>query len=143
MEGEDVTLSQNSRVSEHVEASKKKKRSKKMKINPDVMIPSVVSVENLSRLLNIRLGENYCSLFDRTCSDCLEETLQDCMRRNGMEELSSYDHSTCRKLADIHILEIYPFCSVVLNADDASLLAMEFNRNPLVDDEAAFDICAS
>ncbi|KAH8117297.1 initiation factor 2 [Phellopilus nigrolimitatus] len=45
------------------------------------------------------------------------------MLRNDMESQSSYDH--------------------MLSADDASLLAMEFNRNPLVDDEAAFDIYAS
>ncbi|EJD05785.1 initiation factor 2 [Fomitiporia mediterranea MF3/22] len=45
------------------------------------------------------------------------------MQRNGMEEQSSHDH--------------------MLSADDASLLAMEFNRNPIVDDEAAFDIYAS
>jgi translation initiation factor IF-2 len=28
----------------------------------------------------------------------------------------------------------------VLSSDDASLIALEFNRNPVVDDEAAFDI---
>ena len=32
---------------------------------------------------------------------------------------------------------------LVLSSDDASLLAMEFNRNPVVDDQAAFDIYAS
>ncbi|KAI5124384.1 hypothetical protein M0805_008987 [Coniferiporia weirii] len=51
------------------------------------------------------------------------EALQKCMQRNDMEEQSSYDY--------------------MLSADDASLLAMEFNRNPVVDDEAAFDIYAS
>jgi hypothetical protein len=31
----------------------------------------------------------------------------------------------------------------VLSGENASLLAMEFNRNPIVDDEAAFDIYPS
>ncbi|KIP08161.1 hypothetical protein PHLGIDRAFT_69795 [Phlebiopsis gigantea 11061_1 CR5-6] len=42
------------------------------------------------------------------------------MKSVGMGEQSSYDH--------------------ILTAEYASLLAMEFNRNPVVDDEAAFDI---
>ncbi|TDL27302.1 initiation factor 2 [Rickenella mellea] len=42
------------------------------------------------------------------------------MESAGMREQSSYDH--------------------MLTSEYASLLAMEFNRNPVVDDEAAFDI---
>jgi len=31
----------------------------------------------------------------------------------------------------------------VLSSDDAYILAIEFNRNPIVDEEAAFDIYPS
>ncbi|KAL5529260.1 hypothetical protein ACEPAG_5245 [Sanghuangporus baumii] len=85
------------------QAKRHTKKPKEKLVAIDVAIPSMVSVENLSRLLDIRL-----------------ETLQDCMYRNGMEELSSHDH--------------------ILSSDDASLLAMEFNRNPVIDDNASFDI---
>ena len=69
------------------------------------------------------------------------ETLQGCMRRNGMEDISSYDHSACMTLARCWRVSDISFMAV-LSVDDASLLAMEFNRNPVIDDEAAFDICA-
>jgi translation initiation factor IF-2 len=42
------------------------------------------------------------------------------MARAGMKEESNYDH--------------------ILTAEYASLLAMEFDRNPIVNDEAAFDV---
>lgn len=32
------------------------------------------------------------------------------------------------------------YCIIVIKADDACLLAMELNYNPIVDDVAAFDI---
>ncbi|KAI0687126.1 initiation factor 2 [Cytidiella melzeri] len=75
------------------------------KVSPDVFIPSVVSVGNLAKLLNIRL-----------------DRLQHKMVQVGMKAESSYDY--------------------ILNAEYASLIAMEFNRNPVVNDEAAFDIFA-
>lgn len=84
----------------------KKARPKSLhlkKVQADVYIPSLVSVENLARLLNVRL-----------------ERLQRKMVQVGMAEQSSYDY--------------------VLTAEYASLIAMEFNRNPVVNDEAAFDI---
>ncbi|KAI0093562.1 hypothetical protein BDY19DRAFT_989129 [Irpex rosettiformis] len=74
-------------------------------ITPDVFIPTVVSVGNLAKLLNIRL-----------------DRLQRKMHQVGMEGESSYDY--------------------MLNSEYASLIAMEFNRNPVVNDEAAFDIFA-
>ncbi|EKM55470.1 uncharacterized protein PHACADRAFT_95981 [Phanerochaete carnosa HHB-10118-sp] len=72
-------------------------------IQADVYIPGLVSIENLSRLLNVRL-----------------DRLQHKMSQVGMKEQSSYDH--------------------MLTAEYASLIALEFNRNPVVNDEAAFDI---
>ncbi|KLO14176.1 initiation factor 2 [Schizopora paradoxa] len=45
------------------------------------------------------------------------------MRAAGMAEESSHDH--------------------ILNADTACLFALEFNKNPIVDDEAAFDLYAA
>ncbi|THH11829.1 hypothetical protein EW145_g396 [Phellinidium pouzarii] len=107
--GESVEIPKHSRISEdriEMTAAKTTKRNMVIQpVNADVTIPSVVSVGNLSRLLGVRL-----------------ETLRNVMRRNDMEEQSSYDH--------------------LLSADDASLLAMEFNRNPIFDDQAAFDIYA-
>ncbi|KAL5490258.1 IFM1 [Sanghuangporus weigelae] len=106
--GETIEIPYHSRTHrDHLDQAKRHtKKPKEKSVTIDVAIPSMVSVEKLSRLLDIRL-----------------ETLQDCMYRNGMEELSSHDH--------------------ILSSDDASLLAMEFNRNPVIDDNAAFDIYAA
>lgn len=62
------------------------------------------------------------------------------MARNGMGEMSSFDHGTlfiCSLITCAHS----PWA--VLSADDACLLAMEFNRNPTVIEEETFDICPS
>ncbi|CAL1704982.1 unnamed protein product [Somion occarium] len=83
--------------------AKKNKVQEVKRVNADVFIPSVVSIANLARLLNVKL-----------------DTLQRKMRRAGMEEQTSHDH--------------------MLSSDYSSLLAMEFGRNPVVNDEAAFDI---
>ncbi|KAJ7273194.1 hypothetical protein C8J57DRAFT_1063743 [Mycena rebaudengoi] len=72
-------------------------------VSRDVYIPSIVSVGNLSKLLNVRL-----------------ETLQHKMYQAGMGAESNYDH--------------------VLTSDYAVLLAEEFGLNPIVNDEAAFDL---
>lgn len=85
-----------------------KKKAQKVKLiqvedtSKDVYIPSAISVSNLARLLNIRIGR-----------------LQDKMYVVGMDE-SAYDH--------------------ILTADDASLLALEFGLNPIINEDAAFDI---
>ena len=62
----------------------------------------------------------------------------------GMEEQSSYDYS---KLHGIRVWTASNFF-LVLTAEYASLVALEFNRNPVINDEADFDIyppyvCAS
>ena len=71
----------------------------------------------------------------------LLETLQKCMNRNGMVEQSSYDYSTLNLLL-IHLQLTHKSLVSVLSSDDASMLVMEFNKNPIVDDEAAFDLYA-
>ena len=71
----------------------------------------------------------------------LSETLQKCMNRNGMVEQSSYDYSTWNLLL-IHLELTNKSLVSVLSSDDASMLVMEFNKNPIVDDEAAFDLYA-
>ena len=71
----------------------------------------------------------------------LSETLQKCMNRNGMVEQSSYDYSTWNLLL-IHLQLTNKSLVSVLSSDDASMLVMEFNKNPIVDDEAAFDLYA-
>ncbi|OCH86556.1 initiation factor 2 [Obba rivulosa] len=92
----------NSKITE-AQKKQKKTKPKEVRMQVDIFIPSVVSVENLARLLKVRL-----------------ETLQRAMHRAGMGAESSHNH--------------------MLTAELASLLAMEFNRNPVVNDEAAFDI---
>lgn len=71
------------------------------------------------------------------------ERLQRCMTKNGMEDQSSYDH--CKRMAWICYLCILTslVTHIVLSADDASLLAMEFNKNPIINDEDSFDIFPS
>jgi translation initiation factor IF-2 len=54
----------------------------------------------------------------------------------GMAEETSYDHSTCFAPITGSINSHFS----VLTAEYASLLAAEFDRNPIVNDEAAFDI---
>ncbi|KAI0362312.1 initiation factor 2 [Trametes cingulata] len=106
----EVVISNSPRASSNRSVAKekehKKKTSAKVKaVNLDVFIPSVVSVGNLAKLLNVKL-----------------DVLRRKMIRIGMEAEASYDH--------------------MLTSEYASLLAMEFNRNPVVNDEAAFDIYA-
>ncbi|KAI0372835.1 initiation factor 2 [Pilatotrama ljubarskyi] len=107
---DEVVIPNSSRVSSGRSVAKekeeKKRASAKVKTAKlDVFIPSVVSVGNLAKLLNIKL-----------------DVLRRKMIRIGMEAEASYDH--------------------MLTSEYASLLAMEFNRNPVVNDEAAFDIFA-
>ncbi|KAG9104812.1 hypothetical protein FRC06_009282 [Ceratobasidium sp. 370] len=91
-----------------VHEATQKKREQKVKLievqdtSKDVYVPSAISVSNLARLLNVRIGH-----------------LQDKMYAAGMEQ-TAYDH--------------------ILTADDASLLALELGFNPVVDEDAAFDI---
>ncbi|CUA68498.1 Translation initiation factor IF-2 [Magnetospirillum magneticum AMB-1] [Rhizoctonia solani] len=90
------------------EAIRRKKAQQKVKLievedrSRDIYVPTVISVSNLARLLNVRIGR-----------------LQDKMYAVGMEE-TAYDH--------------------ILTSDDASLLALEFGFNPVVDEDAAFDV---
>ncbi|KAG8770457.1 hypothetical protein FRC12_004242 [Ceratobasidium sp. 428] len=85
-----------------------RKREQKVKLievqdtSKDVYVPSAISVSNLARLLNVRIGR-----------------LQDKMYAAGMVQ-ATYDH--------------------ILTADDASLLALELGFNPVVDEDAAFDV---
>lgn len=108
---------------------------------PDVFIPSLISVGNLARLLDMRLGMVTSVLESvNVLLRIVAEKLQRCMTRNGMEEQSSYDHSKYCAL----VMATYAHMNVaVLSADDASLLVMEFNKNPVVSNEDAFDIFPS
>ncbi|PIL24155.1 hypothetical protein GSI_13908 [Ganoderma sinense ZZ0214-1] len=109
--GQDAEIpsySKKSRTSSGQAATKEKTKAPKApkavkQVNVDVFIPSVVTVGNLARLLNISL-----------------DTFRRRMIRVGMESEASHDH--------------------MLTSDFASLLALEFNRNPVINDEAAFDI---
>ena len=65
-----------------------------------------------------------------------EARLQRQMKRAGMESESSYDHG---RRYEYYFLFFLTF-RIVLTSDYAVLLAEEFGRNPVVDDEAAFDI---
>lgn len=59
------------------------------------------------------------------------------MRRIGMVDEASYDYSELF----ISLATFFDSRSVaVLNADYAALLADELGFNPIIDDEAAFDI---
>ncbi|OSD08681.1 initiation factor 2 [Trametes coccinea BRFM310] len=105
---DEAVIPKHSRVSnvrsEVKEKEEKKKAPKAIKkVNADVFIPSIITVGNLAKLLNVKLDD-----------------LRRKMIRVGMEAEASHDH--------------------MLTSDYASLLAMEFNRNPVVNDEAAFDI---
>ncbi|KAG8715534.1 hypothetical protein FRC11_003285 [Ceratobasidium sp. 423] len=90
------------------EAARRKKAQQKVKLievedrSRDVYVPTAISVSNLARLLNLRIGR-----------------LQNKMYAVGMQD-TTYDH--------------------ILNSDDASLLALEFGFNPVVDEDAAFDV---
>ncbi|KAH9951954.1 initiation factor 2 [Amylocystis lapponica] len=108
---DDVSIPKHSRVHNTrpagIALKEKEKRLKTQRsvkpVNLDIFIPSVVSVGNLARLLNVRL-----------------DNLRRKMVNAGMQAEAAYDH--------------------MLTAEYASLLAMEYGRNPVVNDEAAFDI---
>lgn len=61
------------------------------------------------------------------------------MTRIGMTSESHYDHSESDSLIGFRLI-IKTLDFLVLTSDLASLLAEEFRYNPIVDDEAAFDI---
>lgn len=79
-----------------VQKKPKKNKPKVIKaLHADVFIPSVVSVQNLARLLKVRLGMTLSSM----CADVPHspryplETLQRVMIKAGMEAESSHNHS--------------------------------------------------
>ncbi|KAG6886034.1 hypothetical protein C0993_005218 [Termitomyces sp. T159_Od127] len=102
------------------QVKKIKKAAVEKKVSADVYIPSTVSVGTLARLLGVRL-----------------EQLQQRMRFSGMSQEAEYDYSSSLSNS---ILRSIDYFVVVLTADYAVLLAEEFGRNPIVNDEAAFDI---
>jgi translation initiation factor IF-2 len=59
------------------------------------------------------------------------------MRKAGMADEASYDHGipACANSLFVALTFI-----LVLTSEYAVLLADEFNRNPVVNDEAAFDL---
>ena len=106
-------------------------------VNVDVYIPSVVSVGTLARLLNVKLGMS--SMPSRHCPSniaffeirCVERWSESVWRpRLSMITVSTISMSIERAV----------ICPTVLTSEYASLLALEFNRNPIINDEAAFDI---
>lgn len=63
-------------------------------------------------------------------------TLQRTMDQVGMHEESSYDYGTQSSFSLLEKLNH----SIVLTSDFAALLVQEFGRNPIINDEAAFDL---
>ena len=76
--------------------SKKKPKKKITPILHDVYIPHLISVENLSRLLNIRLGSSSPIYWAGPYAIYGIGTLQRHMQTAGMEAESSYDYSEFR-----------------------------------------------
>ncbi|CAE6497494.1 unnamed protein product [Rhizoctonia solani] len=134
------------------DAARRKKAQQKVKLiemedrSRDVYIPTAISVSNLARLLNLRIGRLQDRMYAQQKVKLIEMEdrsrdvyiptaisvsnlarllnlrigrLQDRMYAVGMED-TAYDH--------------------ILTSDDASLLAMEFGFNPVIDEDAAFDI---
>lgn len=64
--------------------------------------------------------------------------LQRRMKQAGMTDEASYDHCTMHLNPALDPRITVPL--TVLTADYAALLAEEFGRNPVISDEAAFDI---
>lgn len=108
------------------------------KVSADIYIPSTVTVGTLARLLGVRLGRDAGMLSLSTLTYSIIEHLQRRMRLSGMTEQANHDHSTC--LTHIYRCRRPNFYLSVLTCDYAVLLAEEYGRNPIVNDEAAFDI---
>lgn len=109
-----------------------------IKHRPDVYIPSSMTVANLANLLEVKLGmilQPHAKLA-LTCP----ERLQNRMKHVGMSAESHYDHSKLTR--PVYPIAVNMSFYKVLTSDLASLLAEEFGRNPIVDDEAAFDVHA-
>ena len=72
---------------------KVQKAKKSLRVNPDINIPSVVSVGNFARLLNVSLGMEHATVWLRESLIArLSGRLQRVMANAGMEEQSSYDY---------------------------------------------------
>jgi hypothetical protein len=72
---------------------KVQKAKKSLRVNPDINIPSVVSVGNFARLLNVSMGMEHATVWLRESLIArLSGRLQRVMANAGMEEQSSYDY---------------------------------------------------
>ena len=109
------------------------------KVSYDVSIPKNITVANLARLLGIKQSALHHILpFTSTSfTDLpLSEVLQHRMSALGMANTDyDYSESRCADHSEHHE-KSFP----VLSSDNAYVLALEFDRNPIVDDEAAFDL---
>ncbi|RIA84033.1 hypothetical protein C1645_785046 [Glomus cerebriforme] len=82
------------------------------KLQREIFIPDAISVSNLAKMIGVHLGEQF-RFFSFAAS--FEQKLQNL----GIESVS-HDH--------------------LLNAEEASLIAMEYDLNPVVNSEAAIDL---
>ncbi|KAJ2931442.1 hypothetical protein H1R20_g5671, partial [Candolleomyces eurysporus] len=85
-----------------------------------VYIPTTVSVGNLATILKVRIGTDYI----------LSPTVH---------RLTAVSERLQRRIVDLGVTES-PSYDYVLTTDYATLLAEEFGRQPVIDDEAAFDL---
>lgn len=63
------------------------------------------------------------------------------MVMSGLQDSTSYDHGDSPRF--FFFIPSFNGDCIVLNSEYASMLALEFGKNPVVDDEAAFDIYPS
>ena len=110
------------------------------RIKPEVFIPSIISVGNLSRILRVSLRRPrfICKHSRHSFSDQV-----DCSGRCGKREWRKRPPTTMVRYPSKPLL-VWPNPPfLVLTSEYAVLLAEEFDYKPVVNDEAAFDLYPS
>lgn len=140
----ELALSRNHRAKEDKRSKARQAMERSAKLaRVDVIIPKLVAVEMLARLLHVRIGACPCSTYIVARLTFLPCTNRCLAPENGRSWYGRGGATGLRYDCHLLLLNAVISPSVVLTSDYASLLAEEFGRNPMVDDEASFDIYPS
>lgn len=106
-----------------------------IKMLREVYLPKLVTIGNLAKILNVRLGE--CGVLVQTslADQLAPAPLQRALLKAGFEYVN-YDY--CALCIPKKSFETE--AEAVLTADDAALIAPDFGCNAIMNEEAAFDI---
>lgn len=122
--------------------AKEQRQSEAEKQIPDVYVPQVISVANLSRLFGVRLGKKCMALM------ILNAKTDKRYKSNWSRQCMSWRWTTSR-LTEVCLIVVFLIWNnadteypniLVLTADESSLIAMQLDMNPIVDERQSLDL---